>query len=107
MLFSKPVTVTHTSTTGVDAAGRPTRVVTSRQVSCAFKHRLAHDESNGGLIVTDEITFYMPPDTVIAPSDSILLDGNAYEVISDPFPVWNHRRGYVHHLQVRGGRANR
>ena len=106
-LFTKTVTLTHTAGTSVDSAGRPTRTSTVSTVRCAFKHRLASDTLDGGLVVSDEITFYMPPETSVAASDSITMDGCVYEVISDAFPVWNHRFETTHHVEVRGRRTHR
>ena len=101
-LLSKTVTVTHTISTGTDAYGRPTRTASIESVPCAFRHRLANDGLNGGIVATDETTFYFDPATVVAVGDSILLDGDEYEVVSDPFPQTNFRTAGVHHLVVRG-----
>lgn len=101
-LLSKPITVVHTSSTSVDSSGRPTRVTTSTATTAGYRHRLASDTFDGQLVVIDEVTFYVPPATVIAIGDSITLDGDNYEVVSDPFPSFNHRSATVHHLAVRG-----
>lgn len=106
-LFSKPVSLTHTSSNTVDSSGRPSKVTTTSTVMCAYRHRLASDAFDGGVVVTDEITFYMPPQTAVQPSDTLLMGGSKYEVVSDPFPVWNHRSGVIHHLEVRGRMVNR
>lgn len=101
-LLSKSVTLTHTSSSSVDAMGRPTASTTSAQVLCAFKHRLANDTIDGATVATDETTFYFDPATTVAVGDTIALDGDVYEVVSDPFPQTNFRTAGVHHLQVRG-----
>lgn len=101
-LLSKTVTLTHTSSSTVDAMGRPVLSASISSVPCAFKHRLANDILTGSTIATDETTFYFDPATVIAVGDLITLDGDEYEVVSDPFPQTNFRTAAVHHLQVRG-----
>lgn len=101
-LLSKLATVTHTSSSTVDAMGRPVATTVTSQVPCAFRHRLANDGLNGGVIATDETTFYFDPSAVLAPGDLITLDGDEYEVVSDPFPKTNFRTASVHHLEVRG-----
>ncbi len=106
-LFSRPVTVIHTSGTSVDSSGRPTRTTTTTTVKCAYRHRLSSDVFDGGVVVTEEITFYMPPQTAVQPADTLTMSGDLYEVVSDPFEVWNHRAGSVHHLEVRGRKVDR
>lgn len=106
-LLSRPVTVVHTTATSVDTAGRPTRTTTSTSVNAGYRHRSSADSFDGGLIVTDEITFYLPPTTVVSASDTILLGTESYEVVSEPFEAWNHRRADVHHLEVRARRVTR
>jgi hypothetical protein len=101
-LLSKSVTVTHTSSTAVDAMGRPVPTTVTFDVPCAFKHRLANDTLDGATVATDETTFYFSPATVVALGDLITLDSDTYEVVSDPFPETNFRTGSVHHLRVRG-----
>ena len=101
-LLSKTVTITHTSSTTVDAMGRPVPTAATSDVPCAFKHRLANDILTGSTIATDETTFYFDPSTVITLGDLITLDGDTYEVVSDPFPQTNFRTAATHHLQVRG-----
>ena len=106
-LLSKPVTVTHTTATSTDTSGRPTRTTTATSTTAGYRHRSSADTFDGGLIVTDEITFYLPPDTVIAASDTITMDTDVYEVVSEPFGAWNHRKAEIHHLEVRARRRAR
>ena len=106
-LLSKPVTVTHTTATSVDSTGRPTRTTTATSTTAGYRHRSSADTFDGGLIVTDEITFYLPAATAVAPSDTITMDTDVYEVIAEPFPAWNHRKAEVHHLEVRARKVTR
>ena len=101
-LLSKTATITHTASSTVDAMGRPVASTTVASVPCAFRHRLANDSLNGGVITTDETTFYFDPSAILAPGDLITVDGDTYEVVSDPFPQTNFRTASVHHLEVRG-----
>lgn len=100
-LFTKPMTVKHVTGTGTDANGRPTKTVTTTNVTGGYRHRLTTDTFDGSMIVTDEWTAYMPPATAIAVGDIVTIDSDDFEVVSKPFPAWNHRLSGVHHLEVR------
>lgn len=106
-LFSKHATITRKTASGVDAAGRPTTTTSTTTTKCGYRHRLASDTFDGGLVVTDEITFYFPAGTVATPGDTITIDGDLYEVVSEPFHAWNHRTGATHHVEIRGRMVSR
>lgn len=106
-LFTRPVTITRTVSTGVDAMGRPTKATTTTTVNCAYRQRFSSDTFDGGLVASDDVTFYFPPATQVAAADLITLGSDTYEVVSEPFGVWNHRTASLHHLEVRGRKASR
>lgn len=106
-VFTKPMTVTHYTDAGLDADGRPVQSETTATVTAGYRHREAVDRFDAGLVVVDEWIAYMPPDTAVAVGDKVLIAEGELEVVSQPFPVWNHRRGLVHHLEVRLRRVQR
>lgn len=106
-LLTKPMTIHRRTVGGPDAAGRPTATVTETDVLGGISHSRSADSFDGGLVIVDEVTVYLAPDASIAPGDVVEIDAARYEVVSEPFPAWNHRLGAVHHLEVKARRAER
>jgi hypothetical protein len=106
-LLTKPMTI-HRRTVGApDGAGRPTATIAETEVLGGISHSRSADSFDGGLVIVDEVSVYLDPTTEIAPGDFVEIDGARYEVISEPFAAWNHRRGSAHHLEVKARRAER
>jgi hypothetical protein len=106
-LLTKPMTLHRRTVGATDAAGRPTATIEEVSLSGGLSHSRAADSFDGGLVIVDELSVYLPPDTEVAPGDVVEVDGGRYEVVSEPFAAWNHRRGDAHHLEVKVRRAGR
>lgn len=94
-----------TETVGADG-----RVSVSEEVEAvlgAFRQRAAIDSLNAGIVVTDEVVAYLPPDVAIAVGDALDVRGERYEVVSTAFPQVNFRTGLAHHCEVRVRRSQR
>lgn len=100
-LFTKPMTVWHKSVDSVGSDGRVTAESVEQAVFGAYRHRLATDTLDAGIVIVDEWIVDLPPDTLVAPGDEVDVDGDIYVVVSKPFPSFNHRTAVVHHLEVR------
>jgi hypothetical protein len=105
-LFSEPIDVIVVAET-VSAAGRVTKSETSTQVRGAFRQRVAVDAFNDGVVVSDEVAVYLPPDTLVGIGDALAIRGQRYEVVSTAFPQVNFRTTEVHHIEVRARRSQR
>ena len=106
-LFSKEMTVVHRIPGPAGADGRPTHTTAVSTVHGAYRHRQAVDRLDAGLVVIDEWTAYLEPDATVAVGDTVIVDGATFEVVSVPFPVWNHRSQATHHLEMRLRKAVR
>jgi hypothetical protein len=108
-LLSRPVAITRRAPDGVDSEGRP--IVEDESVEtlgAAWQTRTA-STFDGGLVLTDEVTIALPPDATILPGDFVSFadEDGEYEVVSDPFGVYNQRTKQVHHLELRARKAAR
>lgn len=106
-LFAKEMTLVHRIPAAADATGRPAYTTSVSTVYGAYRHRQAVDRLDAGLVVIDEWTAYLQPDATVAVGDTVIVDGSTFEVVSAPFPAFNHRIGAVHHQEVRLRKAVR
>lgn len=105
-LFREPMTLL-TVHEAVGADGRLTRISEESEVLGAFRQRSAIDSFNAGVVVTDEVIAYLPPDTATGVGDRLVVRDATYEVTSTAFPQVNLRTGEAHHVEVRLRRSQR
>ena len=105
-LFSESIGIFNVSRE-VGDDGRTTATETPTMVKGAFRQRVTADGFNEGVVATDEIVVYIPPDSLVDVGDRVEVRGERYEVISTAFPQVNFRKGRVHHLEVRVRRSTR
>lgn len=100
-LLTKPMTLRHKEPGTVDESGRPTPAITETDVLGGYRHRLFGTVEDGGMVAIEELVVYLPPDCGASASDEVLIDGQVYELQGKPHRAWNHRLGFVHHLECR------
>jgi hypothetical protein len=107
-LFSEPVTVISVAEAPGDD-GRPVETITGTvEVLGAYRHRASIDTLDDGLVLTDEMVLYLPPQVAsIGAGDRVVVKGDEYEVVSTGFPQTNFRTTAVHHVEVRARRSQR
>jgi hypothetical protein len=105
-LFREQMSIIRVTET-VNASGRVEKSEEVEAVRGAFRQRASIDALSDGVIVTDEVVVYLPPDAVVAVGDRLEVRGNQYEVRSTTFPQVNFRTGLSHHCEVRVRRSQR
>lgn len=98
-LFKRSVTIQHHSeSANLDVYGSDISKMEEIEVMGELQQR-SRDEEEGTISQTNWLLF-LPADTPIDTNDVVMVDGDSYEVIGDPWHAFNPRTGEHAHVEV-------
>jgi hypothetical protein len=98
-LLKRDVTIIRREESGdEDTYGNDIPKVTNLAVKGELQQR-SRDEAEGTISQTNWLLI-LPAGTPIDGNDAVVVDGDTYEIIGDPWPAWNPRLGRYEHIEV-------
>jgi hypothetical protein len=98
-LLKRTVTVQHRTETGnQDEYGNDVPGIVDQVVKGELQQH-SREEAEGTLSQTGWLLI-LPPDTLIDTNDGVIVDGETFEVIGDPWRAWNPRLGRFEHVEA-------
>jgi hypothetical protein len=88
----------HAESGNLDVYGSDMPTVTEIQTVGELQQR-SRDEAEGAISQTNWILF-LPRATVIDTNDVVVVDGESFEVMGDPWQAFNPRTGEFEHVEV-------
>jgi hypothetical protein len=102
-LLTVPCTVTRYAQGAADDRGDIPLVGTDSASFCTLFQKTANEAIDGNDVQTTTWVLYLPADCAdLSGQDRVttVADGFVYELVGDPSPVRDPRRGLVHHLEA-------
>ena len=97
--LKRKVTIHHRSESGIfDDYGTDIPQTLETEVMGELQQR-SRDEEESAIARTNWVLF-LPGDTLIDTNDVVLIDGEAFEVIGDPWHAFNPRTGVMEHVET-------
>lgn len=81
---------------GDPIAGDPDETVTV----CELQQRQRDEGDQQGELSDTHWNLYLPAGVVIGTADTVLVDGQAYELVGDPWPAWDRVVQRVDHVEA-------
>lgn len=88
-LLTRPVTISTPAGAGTnDAYGNENEAADTVTTVCELQQRQRTEDGETGVATGDWLLF-LPAGTVLKSSSTVTVDGVTYEVVGDPWPVWD------------------
>lgn len=101
-LLTQPLTIQTVDANAINSAGDVTKTVTaSTDVLGYLEQRTSAEHEQDRDTTTADWTCYLPAGTTIGPTDRVVYGALRFEVVDNPWPVWNPRTAQVHHIEVQ------
>lgn len=98
-MFTKTATLRRTSSSGTDEYGNLSLVEATEDVPCHVR-TLSSDETVDGVTSTRWKLYVSPAETIEA-SDRVTIDGELFEIVTDPVALYNPRTRLVESVQCQ------
>jgi hypothetical protein len=93
-LLTQPCTIIHRAASGqIDDYGDPVQTETPEETRCYLEQRQRQEPANAGEVSTTMWLLVLPPGTNIDTSDAVVVSGDEYELVGEPWNVRNPRTG--------------
>ncbi len=100
-LLTQTATMANRTATGArDVFGDPTDVETSSTAKCYLYQTTRTEQTAGADLALEEWRIVLEPDARIGAGDGLTVDGVAFEVYGEPWPVFNPRTRRVDHIEA-------
>lgn len=87
--------------------GRPVPTFSQSTVMGALTRRTSRVDNDGGLVGSTDFTVYTADGADVDLGDELVVDGQTYVVIEEPYAVFHPLRKRVDHLEFRVRRGDR
>lgn len=81
---------------GDPIAGEPVEIETV----CELQQRDRDEGDRQGELSDTLWNLYLPAGTVLGSADTVVVDGDTYELVGDPWPAWDRVVGAIDHVEA-------
>lgn len=100
-LLNRPCTIVRRSASGsTDVYGNDVPTETSVSALCELQQHRSDEEDDQGEVSDTLWKLYLPKDTAVRTGDGVIVDGETYEVVGDPWHARNPRTKAESHIEA-------
>lgn len=105
-LLTRPCTIYQVDDGLADEYGNPELEPDSGTTTVCELQQERGFEADETVVSVTRWRLFLPPDAVLAGRDYVVIDGDTYTMVSDPWVVRNPRTGVNHHVECVVRRAS-
>lgn len=99
-LLTRPCTILHRDPSGEDTLGNVTHVDTAVETVCELQQRQRNEDDGHNELSESSWLLVLNADETISARDAVVVSGERYELLGEPWDVWNPLTQQIKHIEA-------